>query len=531
MRCCCWPLLAALSLGILSSPAAYAARFGLLVAHDLGGSGQQPLAHSEDDAERMRRVLTELGDFRSNDVKVVHRPSRRELASQLRWLEERVEAAQAAGEPTVALFYYTGHARSAGLSLGSEILPLDDLREQLQALPAEVRIVILDACQSGRFSSVKGAVPAPEFALRSVEQLDLTGLAVLASSTADELSQESGEIRGSFFTHHLVTGLWGPADEDNDGKVSLEEAYAYAYHRTVLSTSATRVGRQHPTMELEVKGHGRLVLTQPRRAESVLAVPGEVDTALLLFDREGRVWGEVDPRGEAIRVGLPAGEYQAILREEGTSYTCPISLEPDETSIFDREDCVRVEAAESLSKRSPPWWDPWLAEATLGFGVASRDRYVETLAQFGYGLEENHLRFSVRGGLRLHPNFEVLLGLERLGGLRGTRSGGDAPGRIEYDAYATVVAARGQIELFNFLVPYVEVGAGLAWARVDIQGDASHAFGLRVGVGAGLRIELADHFGLLTQLDLIQAQVLRNDLDEVHDVGSAQLILGVRIHH
>ena len=62
---------------------------------------------------------------------------------------------------------------------------------------------------------------------------------VLASSTASELSQESEALRASYFTHHLLSGLRGAADADRDGRVTLSEAYRYAYNRTLVATAAT----------------------------------------------------------------------------------------------------------------------------------------------------------------------------------------------------------------------------------------------------------------------------------------------------
>jgi hypothetical protein len=64
--------------------------------------------------------------------------------------------------------------------------------------------VVLDACQSGAFSGVKGASAAGDFSISSVRDLHSSGVAVMASSTGSELSQESSELKSSYFTHHLL---------------------------------------------------------------------------------------------------------------------------------------------------------------------------------------------------------------------------------------------------------------------------------------------------------------------------------------
>jgi uncharacterized caspase-like protein len=94
---------------------------------------------------------------------------------------------------------------------------------------------------------------------RSSQVYDITtrGEALLTSSTSDELARESDALRGSFFTHHLVSGLRGAADQSKDGRVTLAEAYDYAYAKTVTQAE----GGQHPTFKYDLAGRGDVVLT------------------------------------------------------------------------------------------------------------------------------------------------------------------------------------------------------------------------------------------------------------------------------
>ena len=77
----------------------------------------------------------------------------------------------------------------------------------------------------------------------------------------------------------------GDADRDHDGRVTLDEAYAYAYGRTVAATAATRAGAQHPTYAFDLKGAGDVVLTQPGDAFVVVEFP---DDAAVLIDEPRR---------------------------------------------------------------------------------------------------------------------------------------------------------------------------------------------------------------------------------------------------
>ena len=95
---------------------------------------------------------------------------------------------------------------------------------------------------------------------------------LLTSSAADEDSQEADRIGGSYFSHHLASGLLGDADRSGDGRVSLAEAYAYAYARTVADTAESAAGAQHPTFSYELAGNGDVVLTDVKsRTEGPLS--------------------------------------------------------------------------------------------------------------------------------------------------------------------------------------------------------------------------------------------------------------------
>ena len=74
---------------------------------------------------------------------------------------------------------------------------------------------------------------------------EVRGHAYLTSSSADEAAQESDRIGGSFFTHFLVTGLRGAADADSDKRVTLDEAYRFAFDETLARTEAIGGGPQH----------------------------------------------------------------------------------------------------------------------------------------------------------------------------------------------------------------------------------------------------------------------------------------------
>ncbi len=307
------PLLALPLLALAGAPAARADtwRHALIVGANDGGSGLEPLKYAEQDARRFSDLVVELGGFGAEDVTVLYAPGRDLLLAAL------AEHARVAADHPDDLFilFYSGHADARGLRLRDEVVRFEELKEVLRSIRAEVRVGILDACRSGAIVRLKGARLTAPFLLDEGPVTE--GEAWLTSATADEAAQESDLIQGSFFTHYLLSGLRGAADVD-DGRVSLDEAYRYAYQRTVARTGGTEGGTQHPTYDYRLQGRGDLVLTEVGRglARITIAegVAGEI-TVLRLPDRVP-VAEVAKPATNAVVLALAPGRYLLRLRNE-----------------------------------------------------------------------------------------------------------------------------------------------------------------------------------------------------------------------
>jgi antitoxin component YwqK of YwqJK toxin-antitoxin module len=314
-------LFAALTLA-LSAPANAAVRHALVVGSNRGSSGLEPLQYAEDDAARFADVLVELGGFDPHRVTVLRGADRRAIEEAI-----RDHAALAAREPDdFFVFYYSGHADQTGLRIGSDALPFLDLRSDVREMESEVRLGILDACRSGEITRTKGMVLDDPFAeVTEVRQAE--GEAWLTAASADEAAQESDKIRGSFFTHYLLSALRGAADQ-GDGIVTLGEAYAYAYDRTVSRTGATSGGTQHPTYDYRITGRGDLPLTDVSRATARLLLPEDMQgvvTVLRLPDRTP-IAEIAKTVGAPVRVAVPPGSYAVVLRDGKASAEATVGL-------------------------------------------------------------------------------------------------------------------------------------------------------------------------------------------------------------
>lgn len=361
------------------------ATYALVVGSNAGGPGQTDLRYAEEDARRMGRVLTELGGYPAAAVEVVVAPTPDRVRASIAALGERVAADLAAGRKSRVLFYYSGHARATALDLGDAQLPLAELRTRLFSVPATLTVVVLDACQSGAFSRVKGAEPAADFSFNSRHQLDASGIAVLASSSGSELSQESAELRSSYFTHHLLVGMRGAGDANHDGQVSIDEAYRYAYHQTLLATAETAVGGQHVSLEVDLKGHGEVPLSFPRAATSSIALPAGLEGKALVQDRRARavVAETYKAKGAPVRIAVAPGDYEVLVRRGTQLSRCQVTAGPGGTTV-DLGRCTTESIVVGTSKGATTFARSTRVELTLGGGAERQDDYTGTLANFGY---------------------------------------------------------------------------------------------------------------------------------------------------
>lgn len=286
-----------------------AERFAVVVGNDLGQPPDGPLRWAEADAVRVASVLQEVGGVRPENLVLLRGQGADVVRRTLIAVNDRIREA---GKSSVLFVYYSGHADAVALHLGPTSLEVGELEQLVRGSAASFRVLVLDACRSGALTRVKGGAPIPPFELRVSERVPGEGAVFLTSSSASEDSQESDELRGSFFTHALVSGLLGAADEDGDERVTLDELYRYAYDATVRGSSRTLAGLQHPTFQYDVRGQGHVVLATLAgndRTRAWLAFPAGIIWLVFQGSSEGPVVGEIGSADRVRRISVRAGTY------------------------------------------------------------------------------------------------------------------------------------------------------------------------------------------------------------------------------
>lgn len=299
---------------------------------------------------RVAGVLQEVGGVRPENLVLLRG---RDAATARRALIAVNQRIRDAGPETMLLVYYSGHADAASLHLGASALELGELEQLVRGSAAGFRLLVLDACRSGALTRVKGGTPIPPFELQVSERLAGEGAVFLTSSAASEDSQESDQLRGSFFTHALVSGLLGAADEDGDGLVTLEEAYRHAYDATLRGSSGSLAGLQHPTFRYEVRGRGDVVLaTLARDDRSRGWVEFPAGSTWLVFSRslDGPVVGEVGRDDRVRRLSLLAGTYFVRGRGPDELLEGAVAAAPGATTAIDPARLTRTTYARLVRK-------------------------------------------------------------------------------------------------------------------------------------------------------------------------------------
>ena len=191
----------------------------------------------------------------------------------------------------------------------------------------------------------------------------LKGYVVLTSSSPKEAAQESDRIRGSYFTHYLVSGLRGAADFTSDNRVTLNHAYQYAYHQTLARTESTLAGPQHPSYNIQLTGSGELVVTDTRQASARLLLPKPLTGHFFIRDTKNKIVAEVDKlMNKEMAVGLEPGFYSIILIKDRKVAKAEVKIAENHTIVLAPHEFSPIESEKTTVRGTPFDGSDWEGE-------------------------------------------------------------------------------------------------------------------------------------------------------------------------
>ncbi len=219
------------------------------------------LRYTDDDAYRMYAFLKspEGGALADEQIRVLVD----EDATKDKITKTMDEVFGQAGPNDLVMLYFSGHG------LKGSFLPIDFdgynnklFHDEINAIfsnsPAKYKLCIADACHSGSLFAMKSGTVENALAsyYKTLAQAD-PGTALIMSSKSDETSLESSGLRQGVFSHFLIRGLKGEADQDQNNVVSVQELFDFI-HGNVRSYTGMRQspvikGDYDPVMTVAVK--------------------------------------------------------------------------------------------------------------------------------------------------------------------------------------------------------------------------------------------------------------------------------------
>lgn len=316
---------------LLSFIIAQAERYAFLTGNNLGNKKDIELKYVRNDIKNFKACLVDLCGFKKENIVTLYNGSPDELKQIINLYKGKLSNENLNDD--MFLFYYSGHADNKNFRMNGDNLSYIDFKNSFNTIPTNIRIGIIDACQSGAITRLKGGILDEPFLFKNDKKIK--GEVILSSSSANENSQESDIYKNSIFTYHLLNGLKGNSDVSADGKITLNEAYQYAYNKTISTTVSSIGGIQHPGYKFRLEGEDDIVLSEINNGKTILVFGDEIFGKLLVIDSMDRPIIEFYKDINVIRkFSISPGKYKIILRQAENNLEAIITIKETETRML-----------------------------------------------------------------------------------------------------------------------------------------------------------------------------------------------------
>jgi hypothetical protein len=288
------------------------------------------LRYADRDAERFADAMRRVGLVDESSTILLPAATRAAFWRAAFGLKSKPTAAPGrAGEPRKLIIYYSGHADEGALHLADGRLMRAELHELLASLPFDSKVVLLDSCYSGSLAA-KGVAEDASFEIPTVSVDQPTGTVFLSASSGLERAYESEQIGAGVFTHYVLDGLFGGADGNQDGIVTVDELYQFVYAETRRFGAGLPQGAgQRPEFVADLKGRGALVMSFPTKAAGQVVLPPSLSGVVTFSQAHGVSEYPVEKSdGAEMTVRLPEGRYVMSVRKKDKAGRADVVVRP-----------------------------------------------------------------------------------------------------------------------------------------------------------------------------------------------------------
>ncbi|MFO0811165.1 MAG: LCCL domain-containing protein [Gemmataceae bacterium] len=192
-----------------------------------------------------------------------------------------------------------------GCKLGdhSTLISLAEVYKKLEDCKAGLRVLLSDACRNDPLPALTRSPVVANLASasRPVLPAPQKAVAALFSCSAGELAHEHPDLGHGVFFHHVIAGLKGAADANNDGKVTLNElddyvkveVSRYVHNKLNAAQSPQRLGESNLLLPLATLSGDAIVRRLPNDG-NLLAFASDIGETLsfqVTGSLTGAVWG------------------------------------------------------------------------------------------------------------------------------------------------------------------------------------------------------------------------------------------------
>ena len=151
-----------------------------------------------------------------------------------------------------------------------------------------------------------------------------------------------------------------------DGRITLNEAYQFAFSETLGRTVDSKGGAQHPSYDINMSGTGDVVMTDVRQLSATLVLGQEVEGRFFVRNAAQELIVEVyKPYGRTVSLGVEPGAYEVRVELEKTALLAKVSVADGGQLIVDRKQFNPTTVEPTRSRGSAD---------VLPYAVAGRNR-------------------------------------------------------------------------------------------------------------------------------------------------------------